>query len=29
VFVDRRTLGKLPIPDWVRSGLAPWTVPAG
>jgi acyl-CoA thioester hydrolase len=29
VFVDRRTLSKTPIPDWVRSGLAPWTVPAG
>jgi acyl-CoA thioester hydrolase len=29
VFVDRRTLAKTPIPDWVRSGLAPWTVPAG
>jgi acyl-CoA thioester hydrolase len=29
VFVDRHTLAKTPIPDWVRSGLAPWTVPAG
>jgi acyl-CoA thioester hydrolase len=25
VFVDRRTLAKTPIPDWLRSGLAPWT----
>jgi acyl-CoA thioester hydrolase len=29
VFVDRRTLGKSPITDWVRTGLAPWTIPAG
>jgi acyl-CoA thioester hydrolase len=25
VFVDRQTLRKAPIPDWVRSALAPWT----
>ena len=25
VFVDPRTLAKTPIPDWLRSGLAPWT----
>ena len=25
VFVDRQTLAKAPIPDWLRSGLAPWT----
>jgi acyl-CoA thioester hydrolase len=27
VVVDRRTLGKTPIPDWLRGELAPWTVP--
>jgi acyl-CoA thioester hydrolase len=26
VMVDRRTLTKTPIPDWVRDGLAPWAV---
>jgi acyl-CoA thioester hydrolase len=26
VMVDRRTLIKTPIPDWVREGLAPWAV---
>jgi acyl-CoA thioester hydrolase len=25
VLVDRQTLRKTPIPDWVRSGLSPWT----
>jgi len=24
VFVDRQTLAKTPIPDWIREGLAPW-----
>jgi acyl-CoA thioester hydrolase len=28
VVVDRATLGKTPIPDWARAGLAPWLVPA-
>jgi acyl-CoA thioester hydrolase len=28
VFVDRDTLGKLPIPAWVRDGLAPWVIEA-
>ena len=26
VVVDRRTLGKTPIPDWLRGQLGPWTV---
>jgi acyl-CoA thioester hydrolase len=26
VMVDPTTLAKTPIPDWVRAGLAPWTV---
>jgi acyl-CoA thioester hydrolase len=26
VTVDPRTLAKRPIPDWMRAGLAPWTV---
>jgi acyl-CoA thioester hydrolase len=26
VFVDRDTLGKTPIPDWARDGLAPWVL---
>lgn len=26
VMVDPRVLSKLAIPDWVRDGLAPWTV---
>jgi acyl-CoA thioester hydrolase len=26
VFVDPRTLAKTPIPDWLRDGLAPWTL---
>lgn len=26
VVVDRRTLGKTPIPDWLRRQLEPWTV---
>jgi acyl-CoA thioester hydrolase len=26
VLVDRHTLGKTPIPDWLREGLAPWTL---
>jgi acyl-CoA thioester hydrolase len=25
VFIDRETLAKEPIPDWVRQALAPWT----
>lgn len=29
VMVDPATLAKTPIPDWVRDGLAPWTVLAG
>jgi acyl-CoA thioester hydrolase len=28
VTVDRATLGKQPIPDWLRDGLAPWAVAA-
>jgi acyl-CoA thioester hydrolase len=28
VMVDRHTLTKTPIPDWVRAGLAPWMVQA-
>jgi acyl-CoA thioesterase FadM len=28
VFVDRRTMGKTPIPDWARTGLEPWTATA-
>lgn len=27
VLVDLQTLGKTPIPDWAREGLAPWYVP--
>jgi acyl-CoA thioester hydrolase len=27
VVVDRSTVRKRPIPDWLRSGLEPWTVP--
>ncbi len=26
VLVDRQTLGKTAIPDWVRTALAPWAV---
>ncbi len=26
VMVDPRALTKLPIPEWVRDGLAPWTL---
>ncbi len=26
VLVDLSTLTKTPIPDWIREGLAPWTV---
>jgi acyl-CoA thioester hydrolase len=26
VMVDRETLAKTPIPDWLREGLAPWTL---
>ncbi len=25
VLVDRRTLAKTPLPDWLRDGLAPWS----
>ena len=28
VLVDLGTHSKTPIPDWIRSGLAPWTKPA-
>ena len=28
VLVDRSTLAKTPIPDWLRDGLSPWLVPA-
>ncbi len=28
VVVDRTTLAKTPIPDWLRDGLSPWLVPA-
>jgi acyl-CoA thioester hydrolase len=27
VLVDRSTLTKTPIPDWLRDGLSPWLVP--
>jgi hypothetical protein len=26
--VDRTTLAKTPIPDWLRDGLSPWLIPA-
>jgi acyl-CoA thioester hydrolase len=26
VLVDRRTVTKTPLPDWLRAGLLPWTV---
>jgi acyl-CoA thioester hydrolase len=26
VLVDRQTVAKTPLPDWLRDGLAPWTV---
>ncbi|HYZ80915.1 MAG TPA: thioesterase family protein [Solirubrobacteraceae bacterium] len=26
VLVDRQTLAKTPIPDWLRDGLSPWLV---
>lgn len=26
VLVDRRTVAKTPLPDWLREGIAPWTV---
>jgi acyl-CoA thioester hydrolase len=29
VFVDRDSLGKTPIPDWAREGLAPWVTLPG
>ena len=30
VLVDRSTLAKTPIPDWLREGLSPWlVVPSG
>lgn len=28
VVVDRGTLAKTPIPDWLRDGLSPWLIPA-
>jgi hypothetical protein len=27
VLVDRTTLAKTPIPEWLRDGLSPWLVP--
>jgi acyl-CoA thioester hydrolase len=27
VLVDRNTLLKTPLPDWLRDGLGPWTAP--
>ena len=27
VVVDRSTLAKTPIPEWLRDGLSPWLVP--
>jgi acyl-CoA thioester hydrolase len=29
VLVERETLTKTPIPDWIRNKLAPWTVEGG
>jgi acyl-CoA thioester hydrolase len=29
VVVDRQTLSKTPIPDWLRERLAPWTIEGG
>jgi acyl-CoA thioester hydrolase len=29
VMVDRETLAKTPIPDWLRDSLAPWTPDGG
>jgi acyl-CoA thioester hydrolase len=29
VVVDRRTMGKTPIPGWLRRALKPWTVERG
>jgi acyl-CoA thioester hydrolase len=29
VVVDRQTLTKTPIPDWLRERLAPWTIEGG
>lgn len=29
VLVHRDSLAKTPVPDWLRDGLAPWTVAAG
>jgi acyl-CoA thioester hydrolase len=26
VLVERRTQSKTPLPDWLRDGIAPWTV---
>jgi acyl-CoA thioester hydrolase len=26
VLVDRGTVAKTPLPDWLREGIAPWTV---
>ncbi|HEY3725693.1 MAG TPA: thioesterase family protein [Solirubrobacteraceae bacterium] len=26
VFIDRATAAKVPIPDWARAGLQPWSV---
>lgn len=28
VMVEARALTKIPIPDWVRDSLAPWTLPS-
>ena len=27
-MVDAPSLTKTPIPEWVRKGLGPWTIPA-
>jgi acyl-CoA thioester hydrolase len=29
VMVDRQTLTKTPVPDWLRERLAPWTIEGG
>ena len=29
VLVDRATLAKAAIPDWLRDGLSPWLIPPG
>jgi acyl-CoA thioester hydrolase len=27
VLVDRKTVAKTPLPDWLRDGIQPWSVP--